>query len=260
MRIGLSTAAYYGALETEDAAARVAALGLPCCEVFLETFSEYTPAFGALVRARLGDVRAVSVHSLNFHFESGLVGQSPRQRADAFAYLRGFCQAGQAMGAGIYVFHGPALVRGQAPNFAAWQQGVAAAMQMAAAHGLTLAWETVSWCALNAPGRVRELLAVFPGLRFVLDVKQVLELGQNPVDYVDAMGDRLCHLHLLDYDARGHYALPGSGAHDFANLAAALRANGYAGDVILEPYGSMRASDAALLASVRWLRECFQAE
>ncbi|MDR0928549.1 MAG: sugar phosphate isomerase/epimerase [Oscillospiraceae bacterium] len=260
MKIGISTAAYYGALETEDAAARLAALGVDCCEVFLETFSEYTPGFAALVRARLGNTRAVSVHNRTIHFEWDLVGQSARQRTDALHHLRGFCQAGQVLGAGIYVFHGPGLVRGQTPNLAAWQEGLEEAMQMAADHGLTLAWETVSWCALNTPGRVRELLAVWPNLRFVLDIKQVLELGQNPVDYVEAMGDRLCHLHMLDFDARGRHALPGSGAHDFKDLAAALRLNGYQGDIILEPYGSMRASDEALLASVRFLRERFQAE
>ena len=35
MQLGLSTAAYYGRYETEEAASRIAQLPLDCCEVFL---------------------------------------------------------------------------------------------------------------------------------------------------------------------------------------------------------------------------------
>ena len=42
MKIGLSSAAYYGQLETDEAAAHIAELPLDTCEVFLETPSEYT--------------------------------------------------------------------------------------------------------------------------------------------------------------------------------------------------------------------------
>lgn len=40
MKIGLSSAAYYGQLETDEAAAHIAELPLDTCEVFLETPSE----------------------------------------------------------------------------------------------------------------------------------------------------------------------------------------------------------------------------
>ena len=43
MRIGMSTAAYYGRMETEESAALIASLGVPCCEAFLQTESEYLP-------------------------------------------------------------------------------------------------------------------------------------------------------------------------------------------------------------------------
>ncbi len=45
MKIGLSSAAYYGQLETDEAAAHIAELPLDTCEVFLETPSEYTTDF-----------------------------------------------------------------------------------------------------------------------------------------------------------------------------------------------------------------------
>ncbi len=258
MRIGLSTAAYYGLLETEDAAARVASLGAPCAEVFLQTPSEYTGQFGALVKEKLGTTQAVSCHSKTQHFETDFIGQSERQRNDALRMFEGFLQAGKATGAPLYVYHGPAHIRGQVPSFSRWQAGIQAAMELSAAYGIRFCWETVSWCWLNEPARVGEFLSLWPDLLFVLDLKQVFELGQEPVAYIHAMGERLRHVHILDYNAEGRHALPGKGMHDFRDVARALREIGYDGDIILEPYFSaFRGDDDALCASVRWLQDTF---
>ena len=50
MRVGLSCAAFYGRGETEDAAALVRGFPAACCEVFVQTPSEYCGAFGRVVR------------------------------------------------------------------------------------------------------------------------------------------------------------------------------------------------------------------
>lgn len=259
MRIGLTSAAYYGQVETEHALDRIEKLGISCCEVFLETYSEYSGAFGALLAKRLHHTEAVSVHAKSQHFEADFLGQSARQREDAYRMLSGFLDAGQALGAGVYVYHGPANVRGAVPRIERWHEGIACAVEMAAQRGIDLAWETVSWCYLTSPSLVRAFRAQWPTLHFVLDTKQVYELGQDPLDYVDAMGDRLRHVHVLDFDADGRHVLPGKGVHDFRPLARALRETGYQGDVILEPYGSMMADDETLLASINWLRDVFEA-
>jgi len=46
MKLGISTAAWYGHYETEDAAAHLREFQLDTCEVFLESFSEYSHDFG----------------------------------------------------------------------------------------------------------------------------------------------------------------------------------------------------------------------
>lgn len=260
MQIGLSTAAYYGRLETEEAAAKVAALGLPCCEVFLETFSEYSPQFGALVKANLGDTRAVSIHAKTQHFESDIYGQSPRQRADAFGLMERFLDAGKVLGAHVYVYHGPARIRGGRPGFGAWDEGITRAMAMARARGIDLSWEVVSWCHLRMPELVGAFRKQWPDLHYVLDIKQVHEMGQDPMDYIRAMGDRLRHVHVLDFAANGRLVLPGQGVFDFRAFARALRDNGYTGDVILEPYADVIPNDAALMESIAYLRDVFGAE
>lgn len=260
MRIGLSTAAFYGRLETEDAAAYVASLGLPCCEVFLETYSEYQQSFGALVRERLGATQAVSIHAKTQHFEGDIYGRSKRQQADAFDMMGRFLDAGQALGASIYVYHGPAAIKSAVPNLDAWREPVEQAIEMATARGIRFAWEVVVWCQLNSPQRVRDFRRRWPALSFVLDIKQVHELGHRAEDYIEAMGERLCHVHVLDHQTDGRYALPGAGVYDFRKLADALRANHYQGDIILEPYAEVVPSEQALLDSIAYLRDVFHAE
>lgn len=246
-------------METEDAAARVASLGVPCCEAFLQTYSEYNADFGRVVLERLGATKAVSLHCKTQHFESDFFGQSIRQREDAYAMLEGFLTAGQVLGAGIYVYHGMANMRGKTPRFEDWRETVEQMMQVCRVYGIDLCWEVVSWCHLTSPERVRLFRRIWPDLHFVLDTKQVYELGLNSLDFVVAMGDRLRHVHVLDWDTDGRYVLPGKGICDFRVLSAALRESGYAGDVILEPYGSMAFDEQDLRTSLDWLGDVFQA-
>lgn len=260
MRIGLSTAAFYGRMETDDAAAHIARLGIPCCEVFLETFSEYDPSFGRSVKQRLGNTQAVSIHSKTQHFEGDILGLSMRQREDAFAWMDSFLSTGEVLAASVYVFHGPASIRTSNPDFGKWQKAIEKAISLAASHGIDFCWEVVSWCQLNSPERVRLFRSLWPDLHFVLDVKQVHELGQDPLDYVDAMGEKLRHVHILDHNDHGTHVLPGEGVNDYRAFARALKEKGYQGDIILEPYAHVVTSDEALLRSIDWLRETFGAQ
>jgi len=258
MRIGVSTAAYYGVLETERAAKKLADLSLPCCEVFLQSFSEYHPAFGQVVKRMLGDMPVVSVHSKTLHFEGDFIASAPRQRADGFEMLESFLKTGEVMGAKYYVYHGPPRLRGGKLPAAKWEKAIEEAMELCRKHGMELAWEIVSWAWLTTPECVREFSRIWPQLHFVLDVKQGREIGFEPEEYVDAMGEKLCHIHILDTDGHGKHALPGHGISDFRNFSSALKANGYQGDMILEPYGGMLETDEMLINSVRWLQEHFQ--
>lgn len=257
MRIGLSTAAYYGKMETEDAAARVASMGISCCEVFLETFSEYSRPFGETVLINLGETRAVSIHAKTQHFETDIIGQSPRQCGDAFAWMEHFLQAGHALGAGIYVFHGPADLRRAQPDYRKWHEGIDRAIALSASYGIDFSWEVVSWCHLSDPIRVSLFRSLWPALHFVLDIKQIHDLRQNPLDYLKVMGSKLRHIHILDYDDQGRHALPGAGVSDYKELARALWDMDYQGDIILEPYAHIAKDDQALLDSIHWLQDTF---
>ena len=83
MKIGLSSAAYYGQLETDEAAAHIAELPLDTCEVFLETPSEYTTDFTFRMRYNMNNFPVTSVHPLGTQFEPQLFGRAARQSDDA---------------------------------------------------------------------------------------------------------------------------------------------------------------------------------
>ncbi len=258
MKIGMSCAAFYGQCETEDAAARTASFPVDACEVFIQTPSEYCAAFGQVVREKLGGMKCVSVHPLGTQFEQQLFGRSSRQVEDAFRLFTGVCDAGREMGAQYYVFHGPFGVHAPLKPERIWNLADTfhRMQEIAAARGLTVLWENVHWCALRGPEEVRTLRTLLPEIGFVLDTKQAHRAGFTPFEMLEAMGGQVRHVHALDVRADGSLCLPGEGTVDWKGLFAALRAQGFDGTVVLEPYEYLARDEAALQRSLTYLRRC----
>lgn len=256
MRVGLSTAAFYGRYETEEAAAYMSGLDIDCAEAFLQTASEYTVDFAKTVRRNLRGIPCTSVHPLGTNYENGMFSRSPRQRSDAFDVFRRVLDAGCELGARCYVYHGR-----HSPQMRAlpWDLEANAAvlrtmMDEAKARGMAIAWENVYWCQLTAPERVREAKAMLPDVRFTLDIKQAMKAGADPIEMARAMGDRLMNVHICDWREDGSLCLPGEGCFDFAALLDALDEAGYDGPVIIEPYLALISSGAALTGSIGHIR------
>ena len=257
MRLGISTAAFYGRWETEEAASYIAALPLDCAEVFLQTFSEYEVSFAREVRARFGEMPCTSVHPLGTDFENGLFSRSPRKRRDTLDVIRRVLDAGAALGAGMYVYHGRFAPRHEVLPWDVQANAGALALMCGEAQrrGMAIAWENVQWCQLTDEARIMEAREVIPQARFTLDIKQAMRAGCDPLALARAMGDRLVNVHVCDWDAEGKLCLPGEGAFDFDALFALLGELGYDGTVILEPYEGLVRSEEALLRSIAFLRE-----
>lgn len=256
MILGMSTAAFYGRWETEEAAEQIARLPFDCAEVFLQTFSEYEVSFAREVRARLGEMPCTSVHPMGSRFEIGMFSRSARQRRDTMDMFRRVLDASSALGAGTYVYHGRYNPREGtlAWNAQANVDALGPMIEEAAARGMTIGWENVSWCQLRDAQRVREARALLPQARFTLDIKQAMRSGEEPIRLARAMGDALCNVHVCDWNAQGKLCLPGEGTFNFDALFAALGETDYRGPVILEPYLELISSEAALLRSIAFLR------
>lgn len=256
MKIGLSCAAFYGQGETEDAAARMRDFPAECCEIFLQTPSEYCAAFGRVVRERLGGLPCVAVHPLGTQFEQQLFGKSTRQVEDAFRLFAGVCDAGRELGAAYYVFHGPFGVHApmQPERIHRLPDTWARMQEIACERGLTVLWENVHWCALRGPEEARTLSRLLPQVQFVLDTKQAHRAGFTPEEMLRAMGSRVRHVHALDVAADGSLCLPGQGTIDWPELLRQLKAQGFDGAAVLEPYDYLVRDEAALAASLRFMR------
>ena len=69
MRTGISTASLFMRQYNEDAVQTINRLGVKTCEIFLETFSEYTRAYGELLNERKGNLSVNSVHLFTTNLE-----------------------------------------------------------------------------------------------------------------------------------------------------------------------------------------------
>lgn len=256
MRIGLSAAAFFSRMETEEQAAFLNRFTLDTCEMFLETHSEYTAEFGKLVRKNLGDLSCDSVHPKGTLFESELFGGAKRQRADARQAFRGVLAAGKIIGAKYYIWHGPHRVQG---GIEPWQirdlETVFPELQREAAEqGIEILWENVFWASMKGPEEIRWLQEHFPDLHFVLDIKQAWRAGHTWQEMLEVMGEKCRHVHVLDQRADGSLCLPGEGIVDFPALFAALRSLNYQGVVLLEPYEELTRDDQRLQRSLDYLK------
>lgn len=261
MKIGLSSAAFYSRAETEEQAKRLKNFHIDVCEIFLETHSEYNAAFGRLVKENLGDLQCLSCHPKGTQFEPDLFGMSRRQTEDSFRIFQGALEAGEALGAKWYIWHGPPALTGPLTPSKIHQLGERFPLlqQEAAKHGLEILWENVNWCAVSSPDEVRELRSILPDIRFVLDVKQAFRGGEDPFKVLAAMEDRVAHLHVLDWDDQGRMCLPGQGSLDFRRLIGQLRDQGFDGTLMMEPYPALTKNDEDVQRALDFMREAAQA-
>ncbi len=109
-------------------------------------------------------------------------------------------------------------------------------IETAAEYGLTFTQENVAWCRSADPGYLRGLYEAVPELRFTLDIKQAHRAGQDWQRFLNAVGDRICNVHLNDFDSAQSCLLPGEGTMDYNAFFSALAALGYDRQVLIEVY------------------------
>ena len=256
MQIGLSTAAFYGRFETEEAAAHMRKLPIDCAEVFLQSSSEYSAEFARVVRENLGSIACTSIHPLGHH-ERFMARKPARQMRDALDEYRRILDAGAELGAKTYVYHGlhTSLLKPLKWDLQWNYEAISRMCEEADKRAMTVAWENVYWCQLTKPELVLEARKMLPQVRFTLDIKQAVRAGCDPIDFLRSMGDRLVNVHVCDWNANGELCLPGEGIFNFELFFRELEEIGYRGPVILEPYLRLIRDEPSLVASIEHIRD-----
>ena len=254
MNIGISTATFYPQ-ETEGALAQVAALGAGHCEVFLNSFCELERPFLQALRltALRHGMEIVSLHPFTSSMEPlSFFSAYPRRVQDGIALYRRFFEAASFLGAKYVIFHGDSR-QNPFPEEEGFRH-LALLCQAAADYGVALSHENVARCKGREPGYLSRLAKAVPELSFTLDVKQAVRAGEDPFSFLEALKDRVGHIHISDHLPGRDCLPPGEGNFNFFDFFRQLRAMGYRGALVIELYRHNFDTPEDLLKSYNFLR------
>lgn len=252
--IGASTACFYP-METETALKRLGELGFSCAEVFFNSFSELRgPLLETIGReGRASGISIVSVHP----FTSGtepyfLFSGYERRYRDTLDYYKRYFEAAAALGAGVLVMHGakPDAALPESQYFDRFGELV----RLGRAYGVTVAQENVvQFSSASADFLARMRAALGADFHMVLDIKQAVRSGLDPLSLARRFAREIVHVHVSDHLPGMDCLPPGAGAFDFAALRDILLRQGYPGSFIIELYAGNFADDAQLAAAKAFL-------
>ncbi len=247
MIFGMSTACFFPHICTEKTIELMAGMRICTAEVFFCCRSEFKKSFISDLKMRMADsgIKAYSIHALSLQFEPQLFSPYQRAKQDSLDVFEQVLEAGAELGAGVYVFHGPSNVkhaRRFSVNYAYTAHCADPLAEMAKDYGIKLAWENVHWCWYATPDFAAKLIPLLTtdNLYFTLDIKQAVQAGHDPCDYIDAAKNRLVNVHICDFERSIEAGiaprLPFDGSMDFCRLKKALHDADYHLGMMLEVY------------------------
>ena len=254
MRAGVSTSCLFPML-IEEALDHLLSMGIRTVEVFLNTESERVPAFARLLRekADAAGAQIVSVHPYSSEYEGiRFFTKYPRRYLDSIEDYRRYFEFCNIVGAKILVFHG---LREFIPAaHALYFERFAGLMQVGRQYGVEVCQENVARFYSGKAQFLAEMIRAIPDAGLVIDLKQALRAGEEPMEMLRLAGKNLRHVHVSDHDSAHDCLAPGTGEADFAQMAGILRGAGYQGDVIIELYRSNYGEEEQLAKSCRFLQ------
>ncbi len=263
MDVGLSTASFYPDYLTEEAIRLIGNMGIRKTEVFLGSYSEYSREFcQSLIDDLIKyEIDVHSVHTLSTQFEPQLFASTYRQRKDALDVWVRVLEGAQALGAKVYVFHGPPVRINTKPTLDFNRIGriTDELAGIADDFGIKFSWENVYWCWYSSPQFAVRLLenTKSNNIYFTLDIKQAIKSGYDPEEFLYSMQDKIANVHICDFDRNGKLYLPGEGDYDFQGLYKALLTQHYCGPVMMEVYRNNYHNYLEMQKAMNYLKSIF---
>ena len=234
---GVSTACLYPK-PIEESLYELAVNGVSTVELFINTHSELKKGFahGIANLMKRFDVKSPSVHPCTCEIEPQMFfSEYERRIDDMLEYYKLYFRFMNIVGADIFVFHGGKPTSICTPEF--YCERYSRLFRLGKEFGITVAVENVSRCKSASSVFVKEIKNMLGNeFAFVLDTKQALRSNENPLKFLDAVGDKICHVHISDSGEMGDCLLIGRGRFNFKQFFEKLAVYNSDCSVILELY------------------------
>ena len=257
MIAGVSTACLYPQ-PLEESLYSLAVNGIACTEIFINTHSELKKSFSHNISQLLKrfDVKCISVHPFTSEMETMMFFSDYERRIDdILEYYRLYFDFMNTVGAKIFVFHGSKNTR----NRELFCERYSRLYRLGRTFGIHTALENVSRCQSASSAFVRDVAGMLGNeFAFVLDTKQAVRAGENPLNFIEAAAKSTVHVHISDSGELGDCLPVGKGRFNFRQFFEKLNAYNPKCSIILELYRSGFGSISELVSCYNVLEKMLE--
>lgn len=256
IRAGVSTACLYP-MVMEKALYELAVRNVDCVEMFFNTHCELDKNFVNELK-RITENYKISVSSIH-PYTCGIepmmfFTQYPRRFLDILDYYKKYFEVMNILGANIFVFHGNKIQNNTPDEF--YFERYKGLYDLGKQYGITVAQENVARCSSGDIDFIKTMSkALGDDAKFILDTKQAIRKGYSPYEFLDAVGNKIVHIHISDFGEDGDCLLVGKGNLNFPKFTKALTNCSYTGSIILELYSSGYNDICELSQNLSYIKE-----
>lgn len=237
MKIGVSSACLYP-LETEESFLFLAKNGVKKTEIFFNGLSELKEGFiDELldIKEKYG-VEITAIHPYASFSEPFLIfSEYYRRYVESKEIYNNYFNIAKRLGAKYVNLHGDKI--NSKLSVEEYCERYLELYLLAKEKGITLNQENVA----NFRSRDCEFIAetskiLGDNVSYTLDIKQCIRSGVNPLDMINAMGNKINHIHISDHSYSSDCLLPLKGGFNFKGFFEMMREQNYKGDFMIEVY------------------------
>lgn len=259
MIAGVSTACLYPK-PLEESLYDLAVNGVSCVEMFINTHSELKTGFahGAANLMKRFDVKCVSVHPFTSEIETMMLySDYERRMNDMLEYHKYYFRFMNIVGADIFVLHGGKPSSSMTEE--RYCERYSKLYNLGKEFGIKVAVENVARCKSSSSAFIKNIAGMLGNeFAFVLDTKQAIRAGENPLKFLEAAGNKTVHVHISDSGEMGDCLPIGRGRFDFKRFFSKLGGYNPECSVVLELYRSGFRGISDLVTSYNILKNMVQ--
>lgn len=240
LQAGVSTACLYPRV-VEEALYDLALAGISQVELFINTHSELRRSFVDSLARLLErfEMTCCALHPYTSEMEPMMLFSNyPRRVEDYLEYCRLYFTAMQRVGASVFVLHGNKMPAASV-NRELYFERFRRLADLGEQFGILVAQENVARCTSSSLAFLEEMRdGLGRQARFVLDIKQAVRSGEDPLAILRALGNHVIHVHISDHGEYGDCLLLGKGRFPISPFLQELSQISPDCAVILELYRS----------------------